>query len=112
MQNEIARSAYEYQRRIESGEKIIVGVNKFGLQKEEPIPVFKVDDSIRVHQVEKLTILKSSRDQQAVKNALEAVRSHAIDGSNIMPSVVNAVEQYCTLGEISDVLRQIFGEFR
>ena len=112
MQNEIARSAYEYQRKIESGEKIIVGVNKFALKQETPIPGFRIDDSIREHQAQKLAALKESRNSLKVTTALEAIRSHATDGSNMMPSVVNAVEQYCTLGEIADVLRGVFGEHK
>jgi methylmalonyl-CoA mutase, N-terminal domain len=112
MQDEIARSAYEYQRHIEGGEKIIVGVNKFGIRDEGSIPIFKVDDSIREQQVQKLHRLKTSRDQEAVTAALEAIRSSAVDGTNIMPSVVAGVEQLCTLGEIADVLRNVFGEYR
>ncbi|MDQ3278795.1 MAG: methylmalonyl-CoA mutase family protein [Bacteroidota bacterium] len=112
MQDEIARSAYHYQRGIEAGEKIIVGVNKFSVKEEGSIPVFRVDDSIREKQVQKLTTLKASRQPEAVANALEAVRSCAVDGTNLMPAVVAAVESYCTLGEIADVLRGVFGEHR
>jgi len=112
MQDEIARSAYDYQRKIESGEKIIVGVNKFQSKEERNAPVFKIDDSIREEQIQKLKALKESRDKNAVASALEAVHSSAVDGNNLMPSVVSAVEQYCTLGEISDVLRSVFGEYR
>jgi len=112
MQDEIARSAYDYQRKIEAGEKIIVGVNKFQSQQEATIPVFKVNDNIREQQVQKLQELKTSRDSKAVSLALESVRMNAIDGINLMPSVVHAVEQLCTLGEIADVLRSVFGEYR
>ncbi|HEU4904194.1 MAG TPA: methylmalonyl-CoA mutase family protein, partial [Flavisolibacter sp.] len=112
MQDEIARSAYEYQRGIETGEKIIVGVNRFRIKEEGNIPIFKVDDSIRGRQVQKLQALKASRDQKSVALALETIRTAAVDGSNIMPSVVAAVEQLCTLGEIADVLRGVFGEHR
>lgn len=112
VQDEIARSAYDYQRGIETGEKIIVGVNRFDSKEERNVPLFKVDDSIRDRQVQKLQALKASRDQKAVAQALAAVRVAAVDGSNIMPSVVTAVEQLCTLGEIADVLRGVFGEYR
>jgi len=112
MQDEIAASAYDYQRKIESGEKIIVGVNKFEVKEENSIPVFRVDDSIRDQQVQKLAVLKASRQQDDVTAALNAVRSSAIDGTNLMPSVVHAVETHCTLGEIADVLREVFGEYR
>lgn len=112
MQDEIARSAYEYQRGIESGEKIIVGVNKFNQKEEGSIPVFRVDDSIREKQIQSLSALKASRDTHAVQQALLAVRSAATDGTNLMPAVVTAVEAYCTLGEIADMLRDVFGEYR
>jgi methylmalonyl-CoA mutase N-terminal domain/subunit len=112
MQDEIARSAYDYQRKIESGEKIIVGVNKFQTTDESNTPVFKIDDSIREEQAQKLKALKEGRDSKAVSAALEAIRSCAVNGANLMPAVVFAVEQYCTLGEIADVLRGVFGEHR
>jgi methylmalonyl-CoA mutase N-terminal domain/subunit len=112
MQDEIARSAYEYQRRIESGEKIIVGVNKFSVEAEGSIPAFRVDDSIRDQQVQKLAALRQSRNAAAVLQQLEAVRSSATEGRNLMPVVVEAVENLCTLGEIADTLRDVFGEHR
>ncbi len=112
MQDEIARSAYEYQRNIESGEKIIVGVNKFTIDKETPIPGFKIDDSIRELQVEKLEKLKSERNNDEVAKSLESIANAAKDGTNIMPCVILAVENKCTLGEIADVLRKEFGEYK
>jgi methylmalonyl-CoA mutase N-terminal domain/subunit len=112
MQDEIARSAYEYQRKIESSEKIIVGVNKFGIGDEKAIPVFKIDDSIRDSQVQKLNVLKNKRDGRAVTISLDKIREHAVDGTNLMPAVVEAVECHATLGEVADVLRGVFGEHR
>jgi methylmalonyl-CoA mutase N-terminal domain/subunit len=112
MQEEIARSAYHYQRNIEQGNKIIVGVNKFGLAVEEPVPPFKIDDNIRQHQAEKLRTLKMNRPSNAVAGCLETIRQKAVANENLMPPVVDAVENGCTLGEISDVLRGVFGEFR
>jgi methylmalonyl-CoA mutase N-terminal domain/subunit len=112
MQDEIARSAYEYQRKIESSEKIIVGVNKFGIGDEKAIPVFKIDDSIRDSQVQKLNVLKNKRDGRAVTISLDKIREHAVDGTNLMPAVVKAVECHATLGEVADVLRGVFGEHR
>ena len=112
MQDDIARSAYDYQRSVESGEKIIVGVNKFGVKEERSTTVFKIDDSIREQQVQKLLQLKAQRNDSEVEAALNSIHSAATDGTNLMPSVLYAVEQYCTLGEIADVLRGVFGEFR
>ncbi|MBS1656326.1 MAG: methylmalonyl-CoA mutase, partial [Bacteroidetes bacterium] len=112
IQNEIARSAYEYQKQIESNEKIIVGVNKFQIQEDEKIPILKVDDSIRAVQVEKLRQLRSNRNPARCDNLLQELNDKASSGENIMPTVVEAVENKCTLGEIADTLREVFGEYK
>jgi methylmalonyl-CoA mutase, N-terminal domain len=112
MQDEIARSAYEYQRAIELGEKLIVGVNRFVVDDDAAIPGFKIDDSIRVAQSKKLADLRSSRNAKAVAQCLADIDSAAKDGANLMPPVIKAVEHYCTLGEIADVLRANFGEYQ
>jgi methylmalonyl-CoA mutase N-terminal domain/subunit len=112
IQDEIARSAYDYQRQIETGEKIIVGVNKYQVQEDQTPPVFKIDDSIRSIQTQKLQELRSSRDIQKVKAALAEINRRARGDENLMPAVIDAVEQYCTLGEIADELRSVFGEYR
>jgi methylmalonyl-CoA mutase, N-terminal domain len=112
IQNEIAKSAYDYQRKIENGQKVIVGVNKFQLKDETTIPLLKIDDSIRTGQVEKLKKLKEKRNSQNVSARLEAVREKATNGENIMPAVVEAVENLCTLGEIADELRKLYGEYK
>ena len=112
MQDEIARSAYTYQKNIESGEKIIVGVNKFEMKEHHTTPVFKIDDSIRTLQTEKLERLKAKRDNEKVKSCLQNIKDAAVKNTNLMPVVVEAVENYCTLGEIADELRSVFGEYR
>lgn len=112
MQEEIARSAYEYQSKIESGEKIIVGVNKFQVEETHKMPPFKIDDSIRTVQSEKLKALRTKRDNAKVIASLEKITQAAINNTNLMPVVIEAVENYCTLGEISDELRKIFGEYK
>lgn len=112
MQNEIAKSAYDYQRKIEIEEKIIVGVNKFNIQQEMPMAAFKIDDSIRQLQIDKLNELKRKRNTEIVKQNLQSIAEAAKDGSNLMPFVIEAVENYCTLGEIADVLRGVFGEYK
>ncbi len=111
MQNEIARSAYEHQLKVEKGEKIIVGVNKFTSVAEQSVPGFKIDDSIRYLQTEKLARLKQHRNVEEVKNKLNAIRIAAKENTNLMPVMIEAVEAWCTLGEIADVLRQEFGEY-
>ena len=112
MQEEIAKSAYTYQRNIESGEKIIVGLNKFTRSEEPPIPVFKVDDSIQKIQIDKLRAFRERRNSVNSAAALLNINSKALNGENIMPAVLSAVENNCTLGEIADVLRKVYGEYR
>ena len=112
MQEEIARSAYEYQRQIETGEKIIVGVNKFKIEAKNDIPGFKIDDSIRQVQSDKLQKLRARRNADAAAACLADITAAATDGRNLMPLVIEAVENYCTLGEISDALRQVYGEYK
>ncbi len=112
MQEQIARSAYAYQKSIEDGQKIIVGVNKFQSSEHEQIPLLKIDNSIQLQQVEKLRVFKASRDAGQVMACLQKIHAAAVSGSNLMPFVIEAVENKCTLGEISDELRNVFGEHR
>jgi methylmalonyl-CoA mutase N-terminal domain/subunit len=112
IQDEIARSAYEYQRQIENKEKVIVGVNKFQVEEHNDTPLLKIDDSIRKVQADKLAALRAKRDAAKAQSCLEAIGKAAKDGTNLMPVVIEAVENYCTLGEISDTLRKEFGEYR
>jgi methylmalonyl-CoA mutase N-terminal domain/subunit len=111
IQQEIAKSAYEYQKQIESGEKVLVGVNQFTEEAGIGMEVFRVDDSIRVHQTQKLQQLKAARDNTAVAQALSNLDAAAKSDSNLMPFILNAVENYATLGEIADVMRGVFGEY-
>jgi methylmalonyl-CoA mutase N-terminal domain/subunit len=112
IQDEIAASAYEYQKKIESGDKVSVGVNKFQTAETFTAPPFTIDESIQRIQTEKLIALKAERDQAKVAECLQQIESFALNGENLMPAVLEAVEQYCTLGEIADVLRKVFGEYR
>jgi methylmalonyl-CoA mutase N-terminal domain/subunit len=111
IQQEIARSAYEYQNQIESGERVIVGVNRFTQIEEPASNVFRVDDSIRTMQIAKLDTLKAERDNKAVKESLEELALAAKTDQNLMPHILSAVENYATLGEIADELRTVFGEY-
>ena len=112
IQNEIARSAYEYQRAIENQKKIIVGVNKFQVDTEEKIPVLKIDDSIRQIQTERLATLRQQRDPAKTDQLLQALIDRATTGENLMPAVIEAVEHKCTLGEIAGTLREVYGEYK
>lgn len=112
MQNEIAKSAYLYQQNIESSDKIIVGVNKYTSEDVNKTPVFRIDDSIRQIQIDKINKLKSQRNSSEVDFLLNELKVVAQSDGNIMPSIIKAVEAYATLGEISDVLRSVFGEYK
>ena len=112
MQNEIAHSAYEYQRNVENGDKIIVGVNKFQSDEINNTPGFKIDDSIREIQSVKLKKIRSERDQTKALGSLQKINAAAKSADNLMPLVIEAVENFCTVGEIADELRKIFGEYK
>ncbi|MCS6934412.1 MAG: methylmalonyl-CoA mutase family protein [Chitinophagales bacterium] len=112
MQQEIARSSYDYQQAVERKEKIIVGVNMFTEQESEPVSIFRVDDSIRQVQTEKLKALRASRNHEKVTSCLAEIRRRALEDQNLMPAVIEAVENYCTLGEIADTLRKVYGEYQ
>ena len=111
IQKEIAASAYQYQRDIESGEKVIVGVNKFSIEEPPFQNLFTVDDAIRQIQIDKINQVKANRDNERVKETLVALEKAAIDGTNLMPKILDAVEAYATLGEVCDVMRGVFGEY-
>ena len=110
MQDEIAASAYRFQQQLEKNEKIIVGVNQFNQKEETKIPILKIDESIRTKQSERLSQLRNKRDGLQCEKCLEQIRKAALEGTNLMPVVIEAVENYCTLGEIADTLRKVFGE--
>lgn len=112
IQDEIARAAYAYNSSIEDGSKIIVGVNKFTSKETEPTPVFKIDDSIRTIQSEKLKTLRTKRDGVKAADCIERIKASGKTNENLMPLVIDAVENYCTLGEIADALRSVWGEYQ
>jgi len=111
IQNEIAASAYQYQTEIESGESILVGVNKYVDEEGIKPEGFRVDDSIRKVQIDKLISLRAARDASAVETALLALTDAVKQGLNTMPYIISAVEVYATLGEIADTFRKEFGEY-
>ncbi len=112
IQNEIQNAAYEYQRTIETGERIVVGVNRFQQDDKSSIPGFRLDPALERAQVEKLRQVRASRSQSVVDEKLALLEPAARDGSNLMPVIVDAAEAYATVGEISDRLRGVFGEYR
>ncbi|MEO8962145.1 MAG: methylmalonyl-CoA mutase family protein [Ginsengibacter sp.] len=112
MQNEIAQSAYKYQRSIDTKDTIIVGVNSFISEDEVAPPSFQIDDNIRLVQMDKIKVLKQKRDNSKVEKCLIKIKTHATKNENLMPVVIDAVENFCTLGEISNTLRDVFGEYK
>jgi methylmalonyl-CoA mutase N-terminal domain/subunit len=111
MQNEIAASSYKYQKDIQTGDKIIVGVNKFTVEEQPLKDIFTVDDSIRQLQIDKINKVKSERDNEKVKEILKKLDSNAKADVNLMPTILEAAESYATLGEIADTMRNVFGEY-
>jgi methylmalonyl-CoA mutase, N-terminal domain len=112
IQEEIARSAYLHQQKIERGEKIIIGVNKFQTSGKDTTPVFRIDDTIRQVQTETLESLRRRRDPAKIDTLLQILNDAASSDENIMPAVLEAVENNVTLGEIADTLREVYGEYK
>ncbi|KAA3637181.1 MAG: methylmalonyl-CoA mutase [Calditrichaeota bacterium] len=109
--DEIASSAYKFQKQIESEHMIVVGVNKFKTEEHEIPQILKVDPQLEKNQVEQLTKLKQSRDSAKVSKLIEKIKETAQSSDNIVPVVIEAVENYLTVGEIAFALREIFGEY-
>ena len=112
VQQEIQRSAYEYQRAVERGEQVVVGVNRFQADQERPIPTLRIDPEIERTQVARLQGLRARRDAAHSRAALDEIEHRARGSENLMPAILAAVEAYATVGEISDALRRAFGEYR
>jgi methylmalonyl-CoA mutase N-terminal domain/subunit len=112
MQQEIAASAYTYQKQVEDQSKIIVGVNRFTAEEKVSPNILRVDDAIRNLQVEKLKELRANRNQSVVDNDLKNLEAKARADENVISKVIEAVEHEATLGEISDVFRKVYGEYK
>jgi methylmalonyl-CoA mutase N-terminal domain/subunit len=112
-QKEIAESAYRYQREIDEKKRILVGVNEFTIEGEEcPIELLRIDPKVEKEQVARLQKLKRERDNRKVKEILEKLHYAAEKEENLMPTIIEAVKAYATLGEITDVLRKVYGEYK
>jgi methylmalonyl-CoA mutase, N-terminal domain len=111
-QKEIGESAYRYQREVEEGERLIVGVNAFQSERHEPIEILKIDERVAEEQIERLRKVKAERNAAAVSKALARVEAACRGTDNLMPPVLEAVKAYATLGEISDVFRKVWGQYR
>jgi methylmalonyl-CoA mutase N-terminal domain/subunit len=112
VQQEIQNAAYEYQQQVDRGEATVVGVNKFTVDEEKPIPIFQADEALERKQVERVRAVRARRDQQPWEAALKSVEEAARSGANLMPRILQAIEASATVGEISDTLRRVFGEYR
>ena len=112
-QEEIGRSAYEYEMALERKDKTQVGVNSF-IQEEdlENINILRIDNAVQKNQIEKLNKVKSTRDNVKVESDLRKLREAAVSSVNIIPYILSCVESYCTIGEISNTLRDTWGEHR
>ena len=112
VQREIQQAAFEAQREIEAGTQVVVGVNRYQEAAGAPIPILKIDPENERQQVERLRKLRARRDAAGVSAALEQVEATARADRNLMPAILEAVKAYATVGEISDALRKVFGEYR
>ena len=112
IQGEIANSAYEYQKKVETKERIVVGVNQFQIEEPPPEGLLKVRQTVGELQTEKLRILRNERSGGAVRSSLDEIRRVAGSTDNLMPAIIEAVKAEATIGEICDALREVFGEYR
>jgi methylmalonyl-CoA mutase N-terminal domain/subunit len=112
VQQEIQNAAYDYQTAVDRGDAVVVGVNRFTLEEEKSIPIQRVDDALEHQQIERLRALRARRDAARWKAALTGVEDAARSGANLMPQILAAVEANATVGEISDAMRRVFGEYK
>ncbi|HFE63401.1 MAG TPA: methylmalonyl-CoA mutase, partial [Caldithrix sp.] len=111
-QNEIAQSAYRYQQKVEQGEEVVVGVNKFTVVEKDTPPILEIDERQVRNQILRLKKLRAQRNRQRVQESLQHLESAARGSENLMPRIIDCVEQYATVGEIANTLRGVFGEYR
>jgi methylmalonyl-CoA mutase N-terminal domain/subunit len=112
IQREIQQAAYDYQKSIESGERVVVGVNRYQDERGTPLPLLRIDPEVERAQVERLQKLRARRDAARLQAALRQVEETARSEQNLMPAILEAVKAYATVGEISDVMRRVFGEYQ
>jgi methylmalonyl-CoA mutase N-terminal domain/subunit len=112
VQQEIQNAAYDYQRAVDAGEQIVVGVNQFTREEEPGVPIQRIDPELEARQVARLRAVRARRDKARWKASLEGLKSAATGGANLMPAILDAVESLATVGEIAGTLRGVFGEYR
>jgi methylmalonyl-CoA mutase, N-terminal domain len=111
VQQEVERAAYDFQRRVESGEQVVVGVNRFTTDEPTQMALLRINEELEQEQVERVKAIRARRDEQQALGSLDGVERAARAGDNLMPHIIRAVESYATIGEISDRLRGVFGEY-
>ena len=111
-QMEIADAAYKFQRQIDSGEKVMIGVNKYVSEEKTPIPFLEIDDRIETEQIERLNAVRRRRDNRRVRECLDNLREACKRGDNVMPYCIEAVKAFASVQEICDVYREVYGEYR
>ena len=112
VQREIQEAAYEYQKAVERQSEIVVGVNRFQIAEDETIPIMKVDSQIEKNQIERVQAVREKRDSEKAENALSKLEESAKSDENLLPKILDCVENYVTVGEISNKLRKVWGEYR
>ncbi len=112
VQTEIQKSAYKFEKEIEANDRIVVGVNKYQIDEEEPTELLKIDMKVQEEQIKFLNKIKSERDNIIVKEKLENLKSAAEGKDNLIPFIIDAVKTYASIGEISNTLREVFGEYK
>jgi methylmalonyl-CoA mutase N-terminal domain/subunit len=113
IQREILEEAYRQQKRLESGEKVVIGVNRYeSAEAGQPLRLYRMSADVQSKQLDRLAKTKASRDNQSVTRALAALRSAALSEENLMPYLLVAVKEYATVGEMVSTLREVFGEFK
>jgi methylmalonyl-CoA mutase N-terminal domain/subunit len=112
VQREIQEAAYRYQKAVEAQEQVVVGVNRFQLEEEPPVNVLRIDPALEQAQVERLRALRERRETATVTAALTKLKQAATTDENLLPRILECVEAYATVGEISNTLREIWGEYR
>jgi methylmalonyl-CoA mutase, N-terminal domain len=112
IQQEIQNAAYDFQQGVDRLENVVVGVNRFQTDGDKSVPVLRIDEALEGRQVERVRALRQRRDKGKWESAIRAVEDAARGDQNLMPHIIHAVESYCTVGEISDALRRVFGEYQ
>jgi methylmalonyl-CoA mutase N-terminal domain/subunit len=112
VQQEIQNAAYEYQQAVDHQDAVVVGVNRFTIEEEKAIPIQRIDEALERKQIERLKALRAKRDRKPWERAIADVEDTARSGENLMPRILAAVEANATVGEISDAMRKVYGEYK